>query len=72
MKRKYNKLMKKLFISCGYCYFKECGFKTDDKTLKFIIENMASIIEPNIFNVVEVCVYIIIAKIVYLFNLKVY
>lgn len=71
MKRKYNKLIEKLFISCTYRYYKECGFNTDDRAFEIIVEDMVSIIKPNIFNIIEVCVYIVIAKIVYSFDLKV-
>ena len=60
-------MFKKIFASCLYYYFKECGFK-DTIGLRIVVADLVNIINPNVFDVITVCRYIIIVKIENLFR----
>ena len=60
-------MFKKIFASCLYYYFKECGFE-DAIGLRIIVDDLVRVVNPNIFNVIVVCAYIIIIKIKNLFR----
>ena len=62
-------MFKKIFASCLYYYFKECGFK-DTIGLRSVVADLVNIINPNVFNVITICGYIVIIKIVNLFKLR--
>jgi len=64
---KNNRLIKKIFTSCLYYYFKECGFKRGIQ-LRIVVADLVNIINPNVFDVITVCIYIIIVKIENLFR----
>lgn len=64
---KNNRLIKKIFTSCLYYYFKECGFKRGIQ-LRIVVADLVNIINPNVFDVITVCRYIIIVKIENLFR----
>ena len=55
-------IIKKIFTSCLYCYFKECGFK-DTIGLRTVVTDLVNFVNPNIFNVITICGYIVIVKI---------
>ena len=62
-------MFKKIFTSCLYYYFKGCGFK-DTIGLRIVVADLVNIINPNVFNVITICGYIVIIKIVNLFKLR--
>ena len=62
-----NRLIKKIFTSCLYYYFKECGFKRGIQ-LRIAVADLVNVINPNVFDVITVCRYIIIVKIENLFR----
>ena len=55
-------MFKKIFASCLYYYFRECGFK-DEIGLRIVVADLANFVNPNVLNVVTICVYIVIVKI---------
>ena len=55
-------MFKKIFASCLYYYFKECGFKRGIQ-LRIVVADLVNVINPNVFNVITICVYIVIVKI---------
>ena len=55
-------MFKKIFASCLYYYFKECGFK-DEIGLRIVVADLANFVNPNVFNVITICGYIVIVKI---------
>ena len=55
-------MFKKIFASCLYYYFKECGFK-DEIGLRIVVVDLANFVNPNVFNVITICGYIVIVKI---------
>lgn len=57
-----NRLIKKIFTSCLYYYFNECGFK-DATGLRIVITDLVNFVNPNVFNVITICGYIVIVKI---------
>ena len=59
---KHNIIIKKIFASCLYYYFKECGFK-DEIGLRIVVADLANFVNPNVFNVITICGYIVIVKI---------
>ena len=62
-----NRLIKKIFTSCLYYYFKECGFERGIQ-LRIVAADLVNVINPNVFDVITVCRYIIIVKIENLFR----
>ena len=62
-------MFKKIFASCLYYYFKECGFK-DTIGLRIVVADLVNITNPNVFNVITIFGYIVIIKIVNLFKLR--
>jgi hypothetical protein len=62
-----NRLIKKIFTSCLYYYFKKCGFKRGIQ-LRIAVADLVNIINPNVFDVITVCRYVIIVKIENLFR----
>jgi len=62
-----NRLIKKIFTSYLYHYFKECGFKRGIQ-LRIVVADLVNVINPNVFDVITVCRYIIIVKIENLFR----
>ena len=55
-------MFKKIFASCLYYYFKECGFK-DTIGLRTVVTDLVNFVNPNVFNVITICGYIVIVKI---------
>ena len=55
-------MFKKIFASCLYYYFRECGFK-DEIGLRIVVADLANFVNPNVFNVITICGYIVIVKI---------
>ena len=55
-------MFKKIFASCLYYYFKECGFK-DTIGLRIVVTDLVNFVNPNVFNVITICGYIVIVKI---------
>ena len=55
-------MFKKIFASCLYHYFKECGFE-DAIGLRIVVVDLANFVNPNVFNVITICGYIVIVKI---------
>ena len=55
-------MFKKIFASCLYYYFKECGFK-DEIGLRIVVADLANFVNPNVFNIITICGYIVIVKI---------
>lgn len=55
-------MFKKIFASCLYYYFNECGFK-DEIGLRIVVADLANFVNPNVFNVITICGYIVIVKI---------
>ena len=55
-------MFKKIFASCLCYYFKECGFK-DEIGLRIVVADLANFVNPNAFNVITICGYIVIVKI---------
>ena len=55
-------MFNKIFASCLYYYFKECGFK-DEIGLRIVVADLANFVNPNVFNVITICGYIVIVKI---------
>ena len=55
-------MFKKIFASCLYYYFKECGFK-DTIGLRIVVADLVNFVNPNVFNVITICGYIVIVKI---------
>ena len=55
-------MFKKIFALCLYYYFKECGFK-DEIGLRIVVADLANFVNPNVFNVITICGYIVIVKI---------
>lgn len=55
-------MFKKIFASCLYYHFKECGFK-DEIGLRIVVADLANFVNPNVFNVITICGYIVIVKI---------
>ena len=55
-------IIKKIFASCLYYYFKECGFK-DTIGFRIVVADLANFVNPNVFNVIAICGYIVIVKI---------
>ncbi len=62
-----NRLIKKIFTSCLYYCFKECGFKKGIG-LRIVVADLANFVNPNVFNVITICGYILIVKIENLFR----
>jgi len=62
-----NRLIKKIFTSCLYYYFKDCGFK-DTIGLRIVVADLTNFVNPNVFNVITICGYIVVAKIENLFR----
>ena len=60
-------MFKKIFASCLYYYFKECGFK-DTIGLRIVVADLVNFVNPNVLNVVTICGYIVIVKIENLFR----
>ena len=55
-------MFKKIFASCLYYYFKECGFK-DTIGLRIVVADLVNFVNPNVFNVITIYGYIVIVKI---------
>ena len=55
-------MFKKIFASCLYYYFKECGFK-DTIGIRIVVADLVNFVNPNVFNVITICGYIVIVKI---------
>lgn len=62
-----NRLIKKIFTSCLYYYFKECGFKRGIQ-LRIVVADLVNVINPNVFDVITLCIYIVAVKIENLFR----
>lgn len=64
---KRNIIIKKIFASCLYYYFKECGFK-DTIGFRTVVADLVNFVNPDVLNVVTICGYIVIVKIENLFR----
>ncbi len=60
-------MFKKIFASCLYYCFKECGFK-DGIRLRIVVADLANFVNPNVLNVITICGYIVVVKIENLFR----
>lgn len=60
-------MFKKIFASCLYYYFKECGFK-DTIRFRIVVADLVNFVNPNVLNVITICGYIVIVKIKNLFR----
>ncbi len=57
-----NRIIKRIFTSCVYYYLKECGFEKGIR-LRAIVTDLVNIVNPNVFNIITICGYIVIVKI---------
>ena len=57
-----NRIIKRIFTSCLYYYLKECGFEKGIR-LRAIVTDLVNIVNPNVFNIITICGYIVIVKI---------